>query len=177
MKWKDVGNWIKKNAGTGASLVGSLLTGNVPGAIAAGTSLVSSATGTDNPIEALATLQNDPQALVKLKELYYQNEADIRRHIENIERLKLEDHQETQTTIRAGDTATDEYVRRTRPQMARQSWQATVAYCLGCWLFYAFTGKNLFDGYVASILSAPAWAYIGLRTGDKFAQAIGGTKA
>ena len=30
MNWTDVGSWIKDNAGTGAALVGSLLTGNVP---------------------------------------------------------------------------------------------------------------------------------------------------
>lgn len=174
MGWKAVGNWIKENAGTGAALVGSLLTGNVPGAVAAGVSLVSGATGTTNPAEALAALQTDPQTMAKLKELYYQNEADVRRHIETIERLKLEDaqneHQETQKTIRDGDIATDEYVRRTRPKMARESWLATVAYCLGCWLVRAFNGGDIFDIYLAGVLSAPAWAYLGLRTGDKFAQ-------
>lgn len=177
MSWKDVGNWIKDNAGTGVTLVGSLLTGNVPGAIAAGASLVSGATGTDNPVDALAALQSDPQTMVKLKELYYQNEADVRRHIETMERLKLEDaqneHQETQKTIRGGDVATDEYVRRTRPRMARQSWNATVAYCLGCWLVHAFNGGDIFNVYLAGFLSAPAWGYLGFRTGDKFAQALG----
>lgn len=38
--WGKVGGWLKDNAGTGAALVGSLLTGNAPGAIAAGISLV-----------------------------------------------------------------------------------------------------------------------------------------
>ena len=36
MNWSDVGDWIIGNAGNGFSLVGSLLTGNVAGAIAAG---------------------------------------------------------------------------------------------------------------------------------------------
>lgn len=36
MDWKDVGSWLETNAGAGAALVGSLLTGNVPGAIAPG---------------------------------------------------------------------------------------------------------------------------------------------
>lgn len=179
MKWKDVGTWVKDNAGAGVSLVGSLLTGNVPGAIAAGVSLVSGATGTDSPADALAALQTDPRTMVRLKELYFQNEADVRRHIETMERLKLEDaqneHQETQKTIRGGDQATDEYVRRTRPRMARQSWNATVAYCLGCWLFSAFypTDADIFNVYLAGFLSAPAWGYLGFRTGDKFAQALG----
>ena len=36
MNWAEVGKWLKENAGIGATLVGSLLTGNVPGAVAAG---------------------------------------------------------------------------------------------------------------------------------------------
>ena len=39
MSWSKVGEWLKGNTGTGASLVGSLVTGNVPAAIAAGVSL------------------------------------------------------------------------------------------------------------------------------------------
>ena len=81
MDWKSLGGWIKENAGTGAALVGSLLTGNVPGAVAAGVSLVSGATGTDDPEKALHQLQGNPEALLKLKELYYQNEASVRSHI------------------------------------------------------------------------------------------------
>lgn len=48
MKWQDVGDWIKRNAGPGAALVGSLVTGNIPGAVAAGVSIVSGATGTQH---------------------------------------------------------------------------------------------------------------------------------
>jgi hypothetical protein len=54
MDWKDVGDWLQKNAGTGAALVGSLLVGNVPGAVAAGVSLVASASGHATPDAALA---------------------------------------------------------------------------------------------------------------------------
>lgn len=179
MNWSDVGEWVKANAGTGAALVGSLLTGNVPGAVAAGVSLVSSATGTNDPIDALAALQGDPQTVIKLRELANQEQDSIRKHLETLERLRLEDaqkeHEQQQLTIRGGDVATDEYVRRTRPQMARQSWAATIAYCLGCWVLSAF-GHDIFDGYVASVLSAPAWGYLGLRTGDKISQAIGKKK-
>lgn len=180
MSWASVGNWIKENAGKGTALVGSLLTGNLPGAIAAGVSMVSGATGTDDPIKALETLQRDPATVLRLKELYHENELDVRRHLEAMERMRLEDaqseHKETQATIRTGDIADDEYVRRTRPQMARQSWSATVAYCLGCWVFRAFTDTDLFSIYLAGVLSAPAWAYLGLRTGDKFANAWSGKR-
>lgn len=177
MSWGDVGAWVKENAGAGASLVGSLLVGNVSGAVAAGVSMISGATGTDDPERALAALKSDPTAMAKLKELYYKNEEAVRQHLENMTRLELEDqqarHSETQKTIRAGDVATDEYVRRTRPEMARQSWRATVAYCLGCWVYQAFhpSGVDIFNIYVAGFLSAPAWAYLGLRTGDKMAAA------
>lgn len=176
-KWAEVGEWVKRNAGTGAALVGSLLTGNVPGAVAAGVSLVSSATGTNDPGAALAALQGDPATVARLRELANENEAAVRSHIESMERLKLEDahneHSTTQATIQGGDVALDDYVRRTRPRMARQSWTATVAYCLGCLLFRAGSDGNvdIFSVYIAGVLSAPAWAYLGLRTGDKIAGA------
>lgn len=180
MNWSDVGAWLKDNAGTGAALVGSMLTGNVPGAVAAGVSLISSATGTDDPQAALESMQRDPQTLVRLRELANQEQDSIRKHIESIKLAELLDkqseHRETQGTIRGGDVATDEYVRRTRPKMARESWNATVAYCLGCLLFAAFDGGDLFNIYIAGILSAPAWAYLGLRTTDKFASALGSIK-
>lgn len=180
MNWSEVGSWIKNNAGPGAALIGSLMSGNVPGAMSAGVALVSSATGTNDPSEALAALQGDPMTLVKLKELAQQNEADIRRHLETMERLKLEDrqheHEQQQKTIRAGDTAEDPFIRHTRPTMAKESWTATVAYCIGCFGVHAISGTDLFNAYIAGILSAPAWAYIGFRTGDKFAAALGKRK-
>lgn len=178
MSWEKVGQWIKDNAGSGAALVGSLLTGNVPGAVAAGVSLVSGATGTDDPTKALEALQNDPGTVVELRRLANEEKANIRAHIEDMERLRLEDlqkrHKETQETIRGGDTATDEFVRRTRPKMARESWAATIVYCLGCLLFRMFSTDHgeIFNIYIAGVLSAPAWAYLGLRTGDKVAQAM-----
>lgn len=64
MDWKDVGAWLKDNAGAGAALVGSLLTGNIPGAVAAGVSMVSGATGEANPDKALAAMQSDPGTLL-----------------------------------------------------------------------------------------------------------------
>lgn len=171
MSWSRVGDWIKDNAGTGAALVGSLLTGNAPAAVAAGVALVSSATGTADPVEALEQLQRDPGALVRLRELSYENERSIREHLEGMARIDLEHHEATQRTIQSGDNSQDEYVRMTRPQMARQSWRATVAYCLGAFVYEALTGEALFNMAIAGVLSAPAWAYLGLRTGDKFAQA------
>lgn len=171
MDWSSVGKWIKSNAGTGTTLIGSLLTGNVPGALAAGISLVSGATGTDDPAKALQALQHDSGTMVKLKEMYYKDEDNIRKHLAEVKKLELEDaqkaHSEQQTTIREGDKATDEYVRRTRPGMARQSWYSTIFYVIGA-EFMSFLGHG--DGAIlelALVLLGPAGAYMGFRTWDK----------
>lgn len=173
MNWSDVGSWLKENAGSGAALVGSLLTGNVPGAVAAGVALVGSATGTSDPAKALAALQGDPTTVVKLKELSVQEEASIREHVRAMEEIRLKDeqaaHEQQQLTIRGGDVAQDEYVRHTRPMMARQSWYATMVYVIG------FEGLKALDVFkvgaswdLAMIVIAPAAAYLGFRSLDKF---------
>jgi len=163
-------NW--KDAGTGAVLVGSLLTGNIPGAIAAGVSLVSSATGESDPGKVLASLQSDPATMIRLRELAIQDEASIREHLRLMIEIELKDkqaeHEQTQLTIRGGDTAEDEYVRHTRPLMARQSWYATMGYVV---VFEALNALQFFKGgasiELAMLLVAPAGAYIGFRTLDK----------
>jgi hypothetical protein len=173
MNWSDVGKWLKENAGTGATLVGSLLTGNVPGAVAAGIALVGSATGSNDPAQALAALQGDPATVLKLKELAIQEEASIREHIRTLAEMELKDkqaeHEQQQLTIRGGDNAGDEYVRHTRPMMARQSWYATMIYIIG---FEGSQAFKLFDmganWDLAMILLAPAAAYLGFRSLDKF---------
>lgn len=175
MNWSDIGEWLKLNAPAGAALVGNLLVGNVPGAVAAGVSLVSSATGTSDPVKALAALQNDPATMLKLRELAVQEEASIREHIRLMEEARLKDeqaaHAEQQQTIRSGDNATDEYVRRTRPMMARQSWFATVGYVIGFETLKAFgviqTGASV---ELALLVLAPAGAYLGFRSLDKRAK-------
>lgn len=172
MKWSDVGDWLKRNAGPGAALVGSLLTGNIPGAVSAGISLVSSATGTTEPDLAIQHLQANPEAMVKLKELAYREADSIRAHIQAMEEARLKDeqaaHEQQQETIRSGDNAQDEYVRQTRPMMARQSWYATAGYII---CFEAAKAIDLVKtGAVmelAMVLMAPAAAYLGFRSLDK----------
>lgn len=172
MAWKDVGEWLKTNVGTGATLVGSLLTGNVQGAIAAGAALVSGATGTTDPQEALLRLQTDPQTMVRLKELAVQDEAHIRDYLRQMTEMELKDkqaeHEQQQQTIRGGDQAEDEYVRHTRPKMARQSWYAGAAYIF---IFEGIKAAGAADTganwEIAGLIMAPALAYIGFRTFDK----------
>jgi len=169
-KWKDVGDWISDNAGTGASLVGSLLTGNVAGAVAAGVSLVSGATGTNNPDMAMAQLQNNPESLVKLKELYYKNEDSVRKHIETMERIKLEDeqaaHKETQETIRNGDNAKSIIVRTTRPL---QSWASLIGAIV--YISLTYDTDSGVDVTVLGLLLTLPWAYAGLREVGKGVEA------
>lgn len=171
MAWDDVGGWLKDNAGTGAALIGSLLTGNIPGAIASGVSLVSSATGTDDPVKALGVLQASPDAMIRLKELAVEEEQSIRAHIQAITRLKLEDkqaaHHETQETIRAGDKAEDRVVRYTRPG---QSWIS-----LAMAGAYVFTADNV-DIYVLGALLALPFSYAGLRQIGKGVDALAAVK-
>ena len=171
MQWKDVGTWIQQNAEPGAALVGSLLTGNVPAAVAAGVALVSGATGHADPAKALQSFQSDPATLVKLKELAVQDDANIRQHIRDMTELELKDKQaeqaETQQTIRSGDNSQDVVVRRTRPL---QSWVS-----LGAALVYAFMpSPNL--TVLAALLTLP-WAYAGLRQIGKGLDAFAQVKA
>ena len=160
--WSDVGDWLKGNAGTGAVLVGSLRTGNVPGAIAAGVSLVTGATGEADAGKVLERLQTDPATVIRLRELALQEEASIREHIRAMTEAGLKDaqaeHEQTQTTIRAGDTAEDPFVRRTRPMQSWLSLVAAIAY-----VGYCVSGDKTIEEMVLGLLLTLPWAYAGLR--------------
>lgn len=158
MSWADVGEWLKSNATQGAALVGSLLTGNVPAAVAAGVSLVASATGQGTPDHALASLQRDPASIIKLQELAYSQEASIRQHIEAMARIELESQQVTQATVQQGDKADDRFVRWTRPAHAWLSLCAGVA--------YIFTSASP-DEFAIGVLFALPFTYAGLRSFEK----------
>ena len=167
MNWSNVGDWLKTNGGTGAALVGSLLVGNIPGAVAAGVSLVASATGAATPAAALTALQNNPETLLKLRELAVQDEASVREHIRGMTEMELLDkqaeHKQTQDTIRSGDNAEDKFVRRTRPG---QSWLS-----LGGALVYVFTRDVPSIEILAGLLALPL-AYAGLRQIGKWGDAM-----
>ncbi len=169
MDWQGVGDWLKNNAGTGAALVGELLTGQVPAAIATGVSLVASATGSKDPTTALATLQADPTTVVKLRELALQSDMSIRAHIETMTKLELDDaaaeHTQTQETIRSGDNSQDPFVRRTRPAQSWVSLTAGIVYVLA---------KDSPDMQIAMLLFTLPLAYAGLRQLGKGIDAVSG---
>ena len=169
--WKEVGEWLKSNAMEGASLVGSLLTGNIPNAIASGVSLISGATGYAEPDKALNALQKDPQALLRIKELAYQNEASIRSHILEIKKIELLDeqasHKETQETIRAGDKAEDRLIRWTRPGLCWAGIFLSAAYIMHT--------TNPSDTIFFGLMALP-YSYMGLRQIGKGVDAFVGNK-
>jgi hypothetical protein len=175
MKWGDVGDWLQANGGTGASLIGSLLVGNAPGAVAAGVALVSSATGVAGPDAALARLQADPATVVRLRELAAQDEASIREHIRAMTELELADkqasHHETQETIRAGDKSEHFFVRFTRPG---QSWLSLVSAIT--YVGYCTHSDKVIDITVLGLLLTLPWAYAGLREAGKGIAALASVK-
>lgn len=161
-KWSDVGNWIKDNAGSGAALIGSLLTGNVPGAIAAGVSMVSGVTGTDDPEKSLIALQADPKLIIELERVKNERQHDVDRHIEAMALADLEDkqkeHETTAKVIVEGQKAADNLVEKcVRPVMALSSMVFSG--------FYVQSGSA--DAALLAIVIGPCFAWMGLRTIDK----------
>ncbi|MDM5141719.1 hypothetical protein OB959_18275 [Aeromonas bestiarum] len=110
-----------------------------------------------------------PEAIADLQMLQVKMEREQTRRLE----LQLADQQSeqatTQQTIREGDTNHDEYVRHTRPLMARQSWQAGALYIVLFTVLSAFGKGPGPDVEMAMLMLTPAWAYMGLRTLDGFA--------
>lgn len=163
MDWQKVGDFIKDNAGNGAALIGTLLTGGTGPAIAAAISMVSNATGTNDPEKALQALNDNPDLMVKLEEIRLKRATEIDSHIAMMELAKLEDKQkEHETTakliIEGQKVAEGWFEKNSRPLMAWTSLLSTVAYA-----FHAATP----DPFIISILSSGYLAWMGLRTKDK----------
>lgn len=161
MEWSDVGNWLKDNAAEGVGLIGSLLTGNIPGAIAAGAAMVGGATGTTDPDLALKALQSDPNVMLELKRIQLEQKVEINRHLEAIELAKLKDkqeeHKQAQLTVRNSDKQ-EGNIKWVRPT------QAFISLCAG--IVYVFTAQTP-DWVILSTLLALPFSYAGLRTIDK----------
>ena len=89
-------------------------------------------------------------------------------------------HHEQQETIRSGDTAVDEYVRRTRPLMARLSLYSCILYVLLLAIGQQVAAIATAAGHtmsmpepdwdIALMLATPALGYLGFRTLDGFAR-------
>lgn len=107
MDWSDLKGVVSK----AAPLLGTLLGGPAGGAVGA---LVSQALGADDdsPEAVHRALQQDPQALVRIRELEMTHAAELRRMVIDAETQRLG---EVNQTMRAEAASTDAYVRRWRP--------------------------------------------------------------
>ncbi|EOG1474706.1 hypothetical protein ACK3GY_002103 [Vibrio parahaemolyticus] len=110
-----------------------------------------------------------PESLVELERIKVEMEKEVTRRQQLSLEDKQQEHEQTQLTIRNGDNAKDEYVRHTRPKMARQSFFMMVLYIVAMEIMKANNFGTGADVYLALTIAAPAFAYIGLRTIDGFA--------
>lgn len=124
--------------------------------------------------------QLPPEQFVQLESLKVQLEQfQLER-----DKAKLADqqaaHHEQQETIRNGDNATDEYVRQTRPLMARLSLYSCILYVMIMSVGQQVGAVATAFGHVFAMpapdwdiglmLATPALSYLGFRTLDGFAR-------
>lgn len=170
--WEDLGSTVAK----AAPLLGGAVGG--PGGAAIG-QMVASAFGVDadDPQAIQQAIERDPQAVIKLREIES-------RHKERLEQLALDRHQadleaetkrhaESQTTIRTEAQHGTQYVKETRPRIARLSGYATVAYVLTAEAARLITdslGTPIVGAQeaVALVLFSPCGTYMTMRTFDGF---------
>ncbi|MBA5235271.1 hypothetical protein [Pectobacterium aroidearum] len=128
--------------------------------------------------QALAKLP--PEQLVQLESLKVQlQQIQLERKKATLADQQAA-HHEQQETIRNGDNATDEYVRQTRPKMARLSLYSAIGYVLLMTIGQQAGAIAAASGHVinmpepdwdiALMLCTPALGYLGFRTLDGFAR-------
>ncbi|SXE90265.1 hypothetical protein [Klebsiella variicola] len=148
-------------------------------------SIVETVNSAINPADQQRVLEQKlaqlpPEQLVQLEGLKVQlQQFQLER-----DKAKMADqqaaHHEQQETIRNGDNATDEYVRQTRPLMARLSLYSSIAYVMVMSLGqqagavagafgHAFSMPAP-DWDISLMLATPALGYLGFRTLDGFAR-------
>lgn len=130
--------------------------------------------------ELVKQLQNlPPEQLVELEEIKSSCEVELSQIEERREanRINAETtrHQSSQETIREEYRQGNDYVKETRPKMARLSAYSTFAYVL-----VAETARLITDAWadpivgaqvgVAAILFGPCGTYMGMRTWDGFSK-------
>lgn len=148
-------------------------------------SIVETVNGAINPADQQRVLEQKlaqlpPEQLVQLETLKVQlQQFQLERDKAQIADQQAA-HHEQQETIRNGDNATDEYVRQTRPLMARLSLYSSIAYVMIMSLGqqagavvgafgHAFSMPEP-DWDIALMLATPALGYLGFRTLDGFAR-------
>lgn len=125
--------------------------------------------GESDPQTAVNRIISDPNLQLQYQQML---SAERLKFAEMEYKDKQHEHEQQQTTIRGGDTSEDEYVRHTRPKMARQSWYGSALYIIGFETAKVLGHGTGADWDIALVLMTPAAAYLGFRTGDKFAEAL-----
>jgi len=130
VNWSTVGDIV----GKAAPLIGTLLGG--PSGAAVG-SMIASALGTEATPDAVATALQDPDALVRIRELELNNQQELTRMHLEAETARLV---EVNKTMRAEAASNDPYVRR---------WRPTYGYLTAFAWFVQMTGFTVILGLVA----------------------------
>jgi len=106
MNWKDIGGIVA----SAAPVLGTLLGGPAGGAVGG---IIASVLGSEaKPDAVAAAIQADPDAMVKLRQIEADHEADLQRMVLEAETTRLG---EVNATMRAEVASSDGYVRRARP--------------------------------------------------------------
>lgn len=167
---RTVGSWFGRDTSRAADSVASI---------------VETVNGAINPADQQRVLEQKlaqlpPEQLVQLETLKVQlQQFQLERDKAQMADQQAAQH-EQQETIRNGDNATDEYVRQTRPLMARLSLYSSIAYVMIMSLGqqagavagafgHAFSMPEP-DWDIALMLATPALGYLGFRTLDGFAR-------
>ncbi|MET5288101.1 hypothetical protein WH835_11175 [Raoultella planticola] len=148
-------------------------------------SIVETVNGAINPADQQRVLEQKlaqlpPEQLVQLETLKVQLQQFQLERDKALLADQQAAHHEQQETIRNGDNATDEYVRQTRPLMARLSLYSSIAYVMVMSLGqqagavagafgHAFSMPAP-DWDISLMLATPALGYLGFRTLDGFAR-------
>ncbi|BBR57902.1 MULTISPECIES: hypothetical protein [unclassified Klebsiella] len=167
---RTVGNWFGGDAAKTADSVAGI---------------VETVNGAINPTDQQRVLEQKlaqlpPEQFVQLESLKVQLESYQLERDKALLADQQAAHHEQQETIRNGDNATDEYVRQTRPRMARLSLYSSIAYvmlmsigqqagAISGAFGHAFSMPEP-DWDIALMLATPALGYLGFRTLDGFAR-------
>lgn len=164
----------RKAVGALAPTIATMLGGPFAGAAVGALSkaVLGKEDGTEEEL-AQAIKTATPDTLARIKEAEAKLKGELAAAGVELRRISGEEFRQVNETARVEAQSTDEYVRRTRPKLARQSFYIGVAYlifCALCSVIKAVTGHPL-PGIQEWILMAcwsPLLSYIGFRGIESF---------
>jgi|LGVF01.1.fsa_nt_gb uncharacterized membrane protein len=109
MEWKDIGQTIGKVA----PMLGTLLAPATGGASIAIGALVSSVLGVENEPQAIAdAIKNDPEALIKIKELEFKEQESLRSQVLELAKLESAKYDKAHDTYQSKNEMADEVAKQ-----------------------------------------------------------------